>query len=372
MSIAKMAPPILVDDTADMLDTITTVVGNGNGSIGNNIDGVQAISTELNDPNGIAIDANGNIYISDGGNSCSIRKVNIATGLISTIAGTSNNERGFTGDGRPATAAEFWFTKGVALDTAGNVYIVDYDNNRIRKVNAITGIITTVAGNSPLHDFGDFSGDGGPATLAQFNHPNGVAVDIHGNIYIADQYNERIRKVTASTGIITTVAGNGEMGYSGDGGPATEAEIQPSAIALDRQGNIFIAEDINNRIREIYIATGIITTVAGNGAEFGYSGDGGLATSAELEAPHGVAIDSAGNIYIADYGNWCIRKVIKSTGKIYTIAGPGNRDSLGDGELARKANLRNPEGVALDVKGNIYIADGYNNRIRKITVAHHK
>jgi len=359
-------PSILVDDSADLFDTITTVAGSGECGNGFNGDGGPAISAQFCEPNGVAVDTVGNIYISDAALSC-ISKVAKATGLISTIAGTCDNDRDYSGDGGSAKSAKFWFTWGVALDAEQNLYIVDYDNNRIRKINATTGIIKTVAGNSPLHDFGSFSGDGGPATLAEFNHPSGVVIDTKGNIYIADQYNERIRKVSTATGVINTVAGNGEMGYSGDGGPAISAKMSPHGIAVDNDGNIYVAEELNNRIRKISVLTGIINTIAGNG-ESGYSGDGGPAISARLQSPCGVAIDKAGNIYIADWGNWCIRKVVHSTGIIYTIAGPGNRDFLGDGGLARKANLRNPEAVALDGNGNIYVADGYNNRIRKITI----
>jgi len=316
------------------------------------------------EPKGVAVDTAGNIYISDGNNSCILKSKESTIPLI-TIAG---KDRGFAGDGGPATAAEFWFTEGIALDGSGNLFIVDYDNNRIRKMNLSTGIITTVAGNSPLHEFGDYYGDGGPATLAKFNHPLSVAIDSRGNIYIADQFNQRVRRVAASTGIINTIAGNGKDGYSGDGGQATAAELNdPRSVALDAQGNIYIVEDMNNCIRKVTVATGIITTVAGNG-QSGYSGDGSQATAAELDRPSGVVIDTNGDMYISEWGNSCIRKVTKSTGIINTIAGGGAIGYLGDGGLARLASIRNPNGLTMDKKGNLYVADACNERIRKITL----
>ena len=217
----------------------------------------------------------------------------------------------------------------MAVDASGNLYIADTGNNRIRKVSA-TGIITTVAGNGSA----GYSGDGGPATSAQLDGPEGVAVDGSGNLYIADTCNNRIRKVSA-TGIITTVAGNGSAGYSGDGGPATSAQLSlPAGVAVDGSGNLYIADSGNNRIRKVS-ATGIITTVAGNGSP-GYSGDGGPATSAQLNQPAGVAVDASGNLYIADSSNNRIRKV-SATGIITTVAGNGFDGYSGDGGPATSA-----------------------------------
>ena len=288
-----------------------------------------------------------------------------------------NGTTGYTGDGGPATSAEFYFPAGVAVDSAGNLYIADDANNRIRKVDA-NGIITTVAGTGPSGAFGTggYSGDGGPATSAELFEPNGLAVDGAGNLYIADTANGRIRKVTVSTGIITTVAGggagcDGQTDSLGDGCLATSAEVFPAGVAVDGAGNLFITDSNNNNVRKVTVSTGIITTVAGSGIP-GYSGDGGPATSAELYAPMGVAVDSAGNIYIGDSYNNRVRKVGLS-GNIASVAGSGpsgaNAGSYsGDGGAATSAELSQPRGVALDNEGNLYIADVINNRIRRVSV----
>jgi sugar lactone lactonase YvrE len=284
--------------------------------------------------------------------------------IINTVAG--NGTAGYSGDGGAAINAAIRWPRSVALDAAGNIYIADYGNNRIRKLTVATGIISTVAGNGTY----GYSGDGGLATMAQLC-ATGVAVDSAGNIYIADNVT-RIRKVTVSTGIITTVAGNGTQGYSGDGGPATSAQLNLLAVAVDSAGNIYISDWGNNRIRKVTAATGIISTVAGNGA-MGYSGDGGPATSASLFAPVGVAVDGAGNIYISDMSNNRIRKVTASTGIISTVAGNGTFGYSGDGGPAINAGLRGPAGVAVDRAGNIYIADqnwgSGNERIRRVTAS---
>jgi len=226
------------------------------------------------------------------------------TGIITTVAG--NGSMGYSGDNGAATSASLNKPYGVAVDSAGNIYIADLFNFVIRKVAAGTGMITTVAGNGTS----GYSGDNGAATSARLSGPTGVAVDSIGNMYIADSVSNRIRKVAAGTGIITTVAGNGTSGYSGDNGAATSASLSyPNGVAVDSAGNIFIANMGNNRIRKVATGTGIITTVAGNGTE-GYSGDNSSATSTALNQPHGVAVDSAGNIYIADYGNNRIREVL--------------------------------------------------------------
>jgi hypothetical protein len=298
------------------------------------------------------VDSAGNFYIADSGNNV-VRKVAAATGVITTFAGCCETTGGpgtgsYTGDGGPATSATMNDPTGVAADSAGNLYIADEANEVIRKVAASTGIITTVAG--VRFAIGD-SGDGGPATSAAIAFANGVAVDSAGNFYIASTGNCVVRKVTVSTGIITTVAGkfvnngsngNEDCGYSGDGGPATGAELNEIyGIALDSSGNIYIADIVNNRIRKVTAATGIITTVAGIGGGNGYSGDGGPATSAEMNGPISVSVDSAGNLYIADQYNQVIRKVTSATGVINTMAGTptiggysgdgGPRHQRGDG-----------------------------------------
>jgi sugar lactone lactonase YvrE len=337
---------------------INTVAGDGLG--GYSGDGGLATSAELYVPVGVTVDTAGNIYIADENNN-RIRKVTASTGLISTVAG--DGIEGYSGDGGAATSAKLYYPTGVTLDTGGNIYIADYFNYRIRKVTASTGLISTVAGDG----IEGYSGDGGAATSAKLGYPTGVAVDVAGNIYIADYDNYRIRKVTASTGIISTVAGDGTEGYSGDGGAATSAELGlPYGVAVDTAGNIYIADTGNSRIRKVTASTGIISTVAGDGTA-GYSGDAGTATSAELDNPTGVALDTAGNIYIADEDNQRIRKVTVSTGIISTVSGDGTEGYSDDGGAATSAELASPIGVAVDKAGNIYISTiGYNFRIRAV------
>jgi len=272
-------------------------------------------------------------------------------GIITTIAGTGT--AGFAGDGGQATSAQLNIPGGVAVDAQGNVYIADEDNHRVRKISG--GIITTVAGNGVA----GYSGDGGQATSAQLNFPHGVTVDAQGNVFIVDTSNNRVRKV--SGGIITTVAGNGVAGFSGDGGQATSAQLNfPRQVAVDAQGNLYIADTVNHRVRKV--TGGVITTFAGTGVA-GFSGDGGQATSAQLNFPRGVALDAAGNLYIAD-DNSRIRKV--SGGVITTIAGTGVAGFSGDGGQATSAQLNFPWGLAVDASGNLYIGDYTNNRVREI------
>jgi sugar lactone lactonase YvrE len=333
---------------------ITTVAGNGiNGYSG---DGGLATAAMLRNPTGVAVDASGNLYIADYINN-RIRKVS-PSGIIITIAGTGTF--GYSGDGGPATSAQFANPRGVAVDGSGNLYIADLINHRIRKVNLITGIITTVAGRGA----GGYSGDGSLATAAQLSFPSGVAVDGSGNLYIGDNGNNRIRKVNLGNGIITTVAGNGTVGYSGDNGPATSAQLSgPAGVAVDGS-NLYIADGNNYRIRKVNLSTGIITLVAGNGAG-GYSGDGGLATAAQLYAPEGVVVDGSGNLYIAEINNNRVRKVNLSTGIITTVAGNGTVGYSGDGGPATSAQLTSPTGVAVDGSGNLYIAA--SGSIRKVS-----
>lgn len=337
---------------------INTIAGDGvYGYFG---DGGTATAAEFALPSGIALDASGNVYTGDHYNS-RVRIVN-TSGVINTFAG--NGTMGFSGDGGQATAAELAWPTGVGVDASGTVYIADYDNNRIRMVNT-SGIISTFAGNGAQ----SFGGDGGPATAAQFYDPTGVWAAPNGDVYIADHVNGRIRVVNTS-GIINTVAGNGWFGYSGDGGQATDAELcWPTATVMDSHGNLFIADQYNNRVRMIN-TSGVISTIAGNGYNRpyngGYSGDGGPATAAELYWPTGLVFDKGGDLLIADSGNNCIR-MINTSGIISTIAGNGFSGYFGDGGQATAAELMGPEGVALDASGNVYIADTYNYRLREVT-----
>ncbi|MBD2701864.1 hypothetical protein IC229_14535 [Spirosoma sp. BT702] len=277
--------------------------------------------------------------------------------IISTVAGRLN-----TGDGGPATLATVNAPEGVVMDASGNVYFTESQGNVIRKINA-AGIITTIAGTTAGPGF---SGDGGPATSARVNYPTSLAIDASGNLYFADYYNNRIRKISTS-GIITTFAGTGVYNYSGDGGQATAATFRdPYGVQVDASGNIYIAERYNHCIRKVG-TNGIITTIAGTGIA-GFSGDGGLAKSAQLRDPTGIAIDASGNIYIGDRGNWRIRK-INTSGIITTIAGTGTQGLTGDGGQAISAQLSFFAAPTLDVSGNLYFADAYYNRVRKISTS---
>jgi sugar lactone lactonase YvrE len=365
-------PTNLVDDP--LLNLITTVAGNGKEGFSG--DGALATLASLDvrgSGNGtarVALDRAGNLFIADTDNH-RIRKVDAATSIITTIAGDGFKDlRGlgrYNGDGIAATSASLNFPSGVATDKNGNIFIADKNNARIRKVDTL-GIITTVAGNGML---GGPPGDGNPATSAHIG-PIDVAVDSSGNIFIADMTFNRVRKVSSSTGIITTVAGNGESGSSGDGGPALSAPLGFSdgvsgggGLAIDSQGNIFIAEFKGNRVRMVNAATGIITTVAGNGAQ-GSSGDGGPAIAASLYNPAAVFVDDFGNIFIADINSNRIRKVDASSGTITAFAGRGSQGFSGDGGPAILASLAFPCSIAADAAGNLYFVDALNNRVRRI------
>jgi sugar lactone lactonase YvrE len=392
--------------------TISTVAGIGAGYSG---DGGLATAAQLDSPTGVALDAAGNLFIADYNNN-RIRKVDAATGIISTVAG--NGTAGFGGDGGAATAAQLTWPTGVTVDAAGNIYIADNQNNRVRKVDAATGIISTLMGtggpatlyqNTPAAQAAFYSqglvlagdqvfftdsmrnfvnrltlstglvttvagvgtwvsgGDGGPAASAQFSVPNGLARDAQGNLYVAEDYGHRVRKLDAATGLVSTVAGTGVAGYGGDGGAATAAQLNhPKGLALDVAGNLYIADDQNNRIRKVDAATGRISTVAGIG--YGHSGDGGLATAANLAYPRGLAFDASGNLHIVEGEH--IRKVDATTGVISTVAGGGSGSAFsGDGGSATAARLFYPQGIAFDSAGNLFIADYGNNRIRKVDAA---
>lgn len=287
-----------------------------------------------------------------------IRKVN-PNGIINTVAG--NGTAGNSGVGGPATAGQLAQPTGMTIDNDGNIYIADYNSSVIKKVTT-SGIMTIFAGNGTE----GFSGDGGPASQAKLYRPTAVAVDKEGNVFISDASNKVIRKVTKA-GVITTIAGvPGRAGYAGDGGPATKALLtQPAGIAVDYSGNVYIADPSNSVIRKVNPA-GIITTFAGTGTA-GYSGDNGPATKAQFQigSPQGLAVDPAGNVYASDYQNHAIRK-ISNKGIITTIAGTGAPDYAGDGGPAILAKIWYPIGIATDIAGNVFITDSYNNTIREI------
>ena len=344
---------------------ITTVAGSTyqGGYAG---DGGLAISASLSNPAGLVVDSAGNLYIADKGNYV-VREVNTA-GIINTVAGPGSLVFGAPlGDGGPAISANFSWTNslfvGMAMDAAGNLYISDAGHERVRKVNP-AGIISTVAGGAALPSS---AGDGGPAISAGLYSPAGVAVDSAGNLYIADPLGGRVRKVDTS-GNISTVAGTGTVGYSGDGGPAANAQILPPiGLAVDAKGNLYIAESGAGvpHVRKVD-AAGIITTFAGSGSSTGFSGDGGPAINAQLNTLAGLAVDKAGNLYIADAGNYRLRKV-DTSGIITTVAGTGQIDfgGTGDGGAATGAALQ-PSGLAFDAAGNLYVSDYSAGRIRKI------
>jgi sugar lactone lactonase YvrE len=332
--------------------TILTVAGTGKPGFSG--DGGKATEARLNAPHGLALDAAGNLYIGEHLNN-RVRKVT-PDGIITTIAGTGRP--GFSGDGGKATEAWLSSPDYLASDGAGNLYIGDSDNARVRKVSP-DGLITTVAGSGKA----GYSGDNGPATAARLNVIVGLAVDTAGSLYIADLFNYRVRKVSAD-GIITTIAGTGTAGDTGDGGAATAAELYgPTSVAVDAAGNLFIGEigklgDAkavpSSRVRKVGV-DGIITTVAGNGLP-GFSGDGGKATEAQLNSPWQVTVDAAGDLFIADGNNARVRKVTPE-GIITTIAGTGGkRPYSGEGGPATAAVV-GPGGFVVDRMGNLLFSD---------------
>jgi len=332
---------------------ISTVAGTGtNGYTG---DGVSATTSGLNNPGKSIVDGSGNVYIADKANHL-IRKVN-TSGIISTIAGTVGS-MGFSGDGGAATAAILYNPMSVCLDAAGNLYIADFGNNRIRMIST-TGIITTIAGSTS-----GFSGDGAAATAAQISSPTDVAIDATGNLYICDYGNHHIRKINSS-GIISSFAGT-SGGFSGDGGAATAAQLYaPNGVCADAFGNVYIADLGNSVVRKVD-AAGIITTYAGSTAGFG--GDGGAATAAMMNNPAFLTTDIAGNVFISDMGNNRVRRA-STDGLINTVAGTGAVGFSGDGSSATAAPISTPTGVAFDTNNNLYITSQSVGIVREVSVA---
>ncbi|HZY80581.1 MAG TPA: NHL repeat-containing protein [Cyclobacteriaceae bacterium] len=339
---------------------IDTFAGSTFGAVG---DGGPADEAQLGWVTGVALDASGNIYLSDGAANV-IRKIN-SSHVISTVAGKFRgwnlaDPNPFAGDGGPATSAKLNVPQALHIDASGNIYISDAANHVLRKVDA-SGVITTFAGRAGLQGH---SGDNGPAVNATLFNPNGIATDAAGNVYFADSQNHIIRKISTD-GTITTIAGTPKQnGYTGDGGPATSAKLHmPQGIAIDPSGNIYISDN-NSTIRCIS-TDGIIRTIAGNGVE-GFSGDGNEAIYSQLRIPRGLAIAKDGSILVADAGNGRIRRISPEGKKIETIAGNGEYAYTGDEGPAVDASLANPYGVAIDAAGNIYIADTDNAVIRII------
>jgi len=388
---------------------IQTIAGNGEPGYAG--DGGAAFAANLNEPKHLALDGAGRLYIADSENHV-IRRVDLATGVISTIAGRPDSSIGevapapsplqstdddplggpthadaqrftqlrdlsgtvrfltgssatgqrFGGDGGPAVRAVLNFPGAVAVDVAGNLYIADTMNHLVRKMTVATGEIRTIAGTG----HGRFSGDGGPAVAAELHDPAALALDDAGNVYIADQGNHRVRRVDAQTGLITTVAGVGEAMYNGDEMPAHEAGVAgPSGLAWGGHGALYIADTFNNRIRAMDLKTGLIRTVAGDGHEYRYQAEADGPCSS-VSRPYGIAIGPNGDLLITDSDNHLIRKWERRSGVIVRVAGCGTSQYSGDGGAPLETSLNYPFGVAVDAAGNLFIADTFNHRVRLI------
>ncbi len=343
---------------ADQSWIITTAVGTGERGYGG--DGGPALQALLNGPFDIGFDSGGNLYFSDTFNHC-IRRVDARTDVITTIAGCG--EAGYSGDGGPATRARFNEPYGIAVDRAANIYIADRHNHCVRRVDNATGTVTTLAGNGSS----GFSGDDGAASRAGMVEPNGLALGPEQRqLFIADVADHRVRVVDLVTGFIWTFAGTGEAEHSGDSGPAAAAGIHGArAVKVVADGTLYILERQGSTLRRVDAGTGIITTVAGTGAR-GYAGDGGPALAAVFDAPKEFTIDRDGNLLIVDTENHAIRRIDRRTGTISAVAGNGRQGGGGDGGDPRAASFDRPHGAAVDADGSIYIGDTNNHRIRKV------
>jgi len=392
---------------------IRTIAGNGEGGFAG--DGGPATAASLNEPKAVTIDHQGNLIIADSENHL-VRRVDRRTGIISTVAGTmgapearlevmkpavgletenddpfsdagTTGERAFAqqtdlsgtvryvvngagvgkrfgGDGGRADRALLNFPSAVAVDHAGNLYIADTMNHRIRLVQNGTGLISTIAGVGQPR----YSGDGGPAVAAGLNDPVAVAVSEQGTLYIADQSNNRVRAIDLSTGLIRTVAGTGSASYNGDGLPAVKADLAgPSGLAIKNDGTLFIADTFNGRIRAVDPTTGTIRTVVGDGGEYRYQG-AVEPPSASIARPSGIALDSDGNLFLTDSDNHLVRRWEKSTGRLNRLAGVGVANYGGDGGSALEASVSYPFGLVIGPDGQLFIADTFNHRIREIVL----
>lgn len=387
---------------------IRTVVGNGESGYAG--DGGPSMQARLNEPKGVTIDCHGNVYVADSENHV-VRKVDRATGVISTVAGKSEGDhirsaveraspaqptdedpladvagetgsmkftqqadlsgtvrywtnqsatatKRYDGDGGPAARAELNFPTAVAVDRDGNLYIADTMNHRVRMVDSASGIISTLAGIGQAR----FSGDGGPANQAGLNEPAALAVDNEGRLYIADQSNHRVRVVDLKTGVIHTIAGTGMATYDGDGRHAVDAGLAgPSGLAL-ADNHLYIADTFNGRVRCVDLSTGLITTVAGDGGVYRYESPSD--SSPSLSRPTGIALDQEGHLYLTDSDNHLIRQWDRASGMAFCVAGQGIPAYSGDDGAAREASLCYPFGIVADRDGTLLVADTFNHRIR--------
>lgn len=392
--------------------TIGTLAGSGEPGFSG--DGGPSGQACLNEPKGLAIDPYGNVYVADSENHV-IRRIDRATGVISTVAGASSDEhprpavqhetearqsaeedffaetsqaatqkytqqadlsgtvrylingaavqKRFSGDGGPATQARLNFPTAVVVGRKGTIFIADTMNHRVRRVDAATGVITTLAGTGQAR----FSGDGGPADQAALNEPAALALDGQGHLFIADQTNNRVRVVDLNTGLISTYAGTGSATYDGDGVPAAGASLAGPSGVVVRDGVLYIADTFNSRIRAVALSTGLISTVVGDGGEYRYQSSN-EPPSASLSRPSGVAIDSCGNLFVTDSDNHLVRRWDRETKVIVRVAGAGIASYAGDGGMALETGLSYPFGIVFDQDGALLVADTFNHRIRRLSL----
>ena len=327
----------------------------GTGVPGNSGDGASAASSQLTQPVALAFDPSGNLYLADRAGNM-VRQVAASTHIITgALSGSASAETG---------SQVFHQPSAVALDRSGRLYVLDQGTGTVRRFSQSRGAMVLVAGRPSTN--GGYSGDNGPATQAQLNHPAGMALDHAGNLFIADTLNHRVRKLVSATGTIVTLAGSGTAGYSGDGGPAAAAQLsRPGGLAIDSEGNLYIADAAASVIRKVDARSGMISTVAGTGTA-GFAGDQGPAIAAQLNSPRGVTVDTQGNLFIADTGNQRVRELAARNGIITTIAGNGSKGYSGDGGPSARAQLNKPYAIAIDAAGNLYIADSGNGSVRKV------